>query len=300
MNGGELGQPHAELFARMSARHEQGGLLESKPEETQDVITEGAAPYVAHRRLSLRSHPVFNEKWLQQRIADDPALLGLGEVDVKDLERVQPRAGRLDLLMYDPEANTRYEVEIQLGATDESHIIRTIEYWDIERRRYPQYDHVAVIVAEQITARFFNVISLFNGFIPIMAVQVSALEVNEAVTLVFTTVLDAATLAVEEEEERDEPRDRSYWEHKASPETLQITDRLLGVVQSSAESRVQLKYNKNYIGLSVDGVACNFKSFRPRRQHVLLEAKIPRSDDLTARMEDAGQLPAADLGRGPR
>ena len=30
---------------------------------------------------------------------------------------------------------------------DESHIIRTIEYWDIERRRYPQYEHVAVIVA---------------------------------------------------------------------------------------------------------------------------------------------------------
>ena len=25
-----------------------------------------------------------------------------------------------------------YEKEIQLGATDESHIIRTVEYWDIE------------------------------------------------------------------------------------------------------------------------------------------------------------------------
>jgi len=35
-------------------------------------------------------------------------------------------------------ANTRYHVELQLGATDESHIIRTIEYWDTERRRWPQ------------------------------------------------------------------------------------------------------------------------------------------------------------------
>jgi hypothetical protein len=57
----------------------------------------------------------------------------------------------------------------RLGMTDESHIIRTVEYWDTERRRWPQYEHVAVIVAEEITGRFFNVISLFNGFIPIIA-----------------------------------------------------------------------------------------------------------------------------------
>ena len=48
----------------------------------------------------------------------------------------------------------------------ESHIIRTIEYWDIERKRYPQYEHCAVLVAEDITSRFLNVISLFNGTIP--------------------------------------------------------------------------------------------------------------------------------------
>jgi hypothetical protein len=51
-----------------------------------------------------------------------------------------------------------YEVEIMLGSTDESHIIRTIEYWDIEKRRFPSKDHKAVIVAEDITNRFFNVI----------------------------------------------------------------------------------------------------------------------------------------------
>jgi hypothetical protein len=78
---------------------------------------------------------------------------------------------------------------LQLGATDESHIIGTIEYWNTERRRWPQYDHVAVIVAEEITARFFNVISLFNGFIPIIAIQMSAIELGDAVTLFFSTVL---------------------------------------------------------------------------------------------------------------
>ena len=59
--------------------------------------------------------------------------MGLGDLDLKDRERIQPGVGRLDLLLQDPETNSRYEVEIQLGKTDESHIIRTIEYWDTRR-----------------------------------------------------------------------------------------------------------------------------------------------------------------------
>ena len=44
------------------------------------------------------------------------------------------------------EHSQRYEVELRLGATDEFHIIRCIEYWDIELRRYPSYEHIAVLV----------------------------------------------------------------------------------------------------------------------------------------------------------
>src|SRR5437660_12461262 len=112
--------------------------------------------------ISLGSASV-TEKMVQEQIADDPSILGLGELELKDKERMQPHAGRLDLLLQDPETLKRYEVEIQLGATDESHIIRTIEYWDIERKRYPQYEHAAVIVAEEITARCLHVIQPFNG-----------------------------------------------------------------------------------------------------------------------------------------
>lgn len=49
------------------------------------------------------------------------------------------------------------------SALDESHIMRTIEYRDIERQRRPQFEHRAVIVAEQITSRFFNVLRLLNS-----------------------------------------------------------------------------------------------------------------------------------------
>lgn len=160
--------------------------------------------YVKFRRISMKNHAEFNEKWVQERIADDPSILGLGDLILKDKERIQPRAGRLDLLLQDPDSSRRFEVEIQLGKTDEGHIIRTIEYWDIERKRYPQYDHTAVIVAEDITSRFLNVISLFNGFIPLMAIQLNAIQVSDQVSLVSTTVLDQMTLGLVDEEEEQE------------------------------------------------------------------------------------------------
>jgi hypothetical protein len=148
-------------------------------------------------------------------LREDPSLLGLGNLFLKDKERPHPRAGRLDLLRQDPDSNRRYEVEIQLGKTDEGHIIRTIEYWDVERKRYPQYDHAAVIVAEEMTSRFLNVISLFNGSIPLIAIQLNAVRLGDQVSLVFTTVLDEIQLGlVEEDEEVQAVTNRSYWEER--------------------------------------------------------------------------------------
>lgn len=84
--------------------------------------------YVKFERIVLKGNAEYNETWVQSRIAEDPAILGLGEIVLKDKERMQPKAGRLDILLQDPESNRRYEVEVQLGGTDESHIVRTIEY----------------------------------------------------------------------------------------------------------------------------------------------------------------------------
>src|SRR5436305_8806385 len=171
--------------------------------------------YTPNERFLLKSHPDFNEKWVQDLIGNDPSVLGLGDLIMRDRERIQPRAGRLDLLLQDPETKRRYEVELQLGETDEAHIIRTIEYWDIERKRYPQYDHCAVLIAEDITSRFLNVLSLFNGSIPLVAIQMQALKVGAQLTLVFTTVVDELTRGlVDEDEEVQTVADRAYWEDR--------------------------------------------------------------------------------------
>jgi hypothetical protein len=40
--------------------------------------------------------------------------LGLGDLVLRDRERRQTKAGRLDLLLQDPNSYKRYEVELQL------------------------------------------------------------------------------------------------------------------------------------------------------------------------------------------
>lgn len=239
-------------------------------------------------KLSLKSHPELTERWVQDRIAENPQILGLGDVVLKDKERIQPRAGRLDLLLQDAEASHRYEVEVQLGKTDESHIIRTIEYWDIERKRYPQYEHTAVIVAEEITARFLNVISLFNGTIPLIAIQMSAVQLSGTVSLLFTTVLDEARFGlVDEDEEVQEVTDRAYWEARGSKVTVAMADEVLKLVGEFAPG-LELKYNKFYIGLATNGHPNNFVQFRPQKNALRVEVRLPQSQETEATIEASG------------
>ena len=243
--------------------------------------------YVKSSIVSLKAHPEFNEKWLQQQITSDASLLGLGDLDVKDVERRQPGRGRLDVLLFDPDTSTRYEVEIQLGPTDESHIIRTLEYWDNERRRFPQYEHIAVIVAEEITGRFLNVINLFNQAIPLIAIQMSALDVAGQLTLHSTRVLDLALPAPEEEDEPGQETDRSYWLQRSTSAVMTAADRFLELINQVGDP-VELKYNKHYIGMQRDGLPDNFIQFRLRKKHMIVEFRIDHTDELESRIEDWG------------
>jgi hypothetical protein len=248
----------------------------------------GPVKYQRPTKLSIRNHPELNEKWVQERIAEHPAILGLGDLILKDKERHQSGAGRLDLLLQEADGNRRYEVEIQIGKTDESHVIRTIEYWDIERKRYPQYEHTAVIVAEEITSRFLNVISLFNGTIPLMAVQMSALQLGDTVSLVFTTVLDQVRFGlVDEDEEVHEATDRTYWENRGSKDTVAMADEFLEVLRSF-DPKLELKYNKFYIGLAEAGRPNNFVIFRPQKHAIRVEPRLRRTEETERSIEAHG------------
>src|SRR3989338_6982316 len=227
------------------------------------------------------------EKMIEDEIIKNPSILGLGDLVLIERQRIQPTSGRLDLLLQDPDTQRRYEVEIQLGRTDESHIIRTIEYWDTERKRYPQYDHCAVIDAEEITTRFHNVIGLFNGSIPIIAIQMNAYKFGDDIGLVFTTVLDELALgSVDEDEEVREVTDRSYWVDRGTEETVKMADKLLAVINEFSGGGYELKYNKFYIGLAKNGQPNNFAVFRPRKSSLNLEIRLPYSDEVQGKITE--------------
>ena len=237
-------------------------------------------------KIPLKNNPKINEDMIQEFIFNDPSVLGLGDLTAIQREKVQPLGGRLDILLADDDGN-RYEVEIQLGSTDPSHIIRTIEYWDTEKKRYPQYDHCAVIVAEEITGRFMNVISLFNGSIPLIALQLSAFQTGDDISLVFTKIIDRIDLGTDEEEELV-TTDRNYWENtKSTKHMMKLVDSIyedLGDLISGYE----LKYNKFYIGLSINGIAKNFMAFRPKKKFIYIEFRGQEDAEISKTLENEG------------
>jgi hypothetical protein len=240
--------------------------------------------------ISLREAGV-TESWLEREIEKNPAILRLGDVTVIDRQRRQEKAGRLDLLLEDDSGDGRYEVELMLGTTDESHLIRTVEYWDIERRKWPGYEHCAVLIAEEVAARFLNVISLFSGTVPFVAIQVNALIVEGKLVLNFVKVLDSRTLRKDETADLKERAvtDRPFWISKASPATVELAERCISIINQVAAVNRKPTYNRYYIGLN-DGVRSgNFVTFRPKRSFLNLqfEALNPREPWLK-RLQDAG------------
>jgi len=241
---------------------------------------------ISLEKISLKNHPEIKEDIIQKFIFEHPEILGLGDLMPIQRERIQPAGGRLDILMGSADNEVRYEIEIQLGATDPSHIIRTIEYWDTEKKRYPQYDHCAVIVAEEITGRFMNVISLFNGAIPLIALQVSAYKVGNDISLSFTRVIDRINPGTDEEDEY-EVTDRNYWENRSTKKIMKEMDMIFADL-GNYTTGYELKYNKFYVGLAKDGIAKNFISFKPKKTFIHFIFRANENSSLLAKLEDAG------------
>jgi hypothetical protein len=212
----------------------------------------------------VRLSDYFDEKWLQARIQEDPTILGLPSDDLRVLrERRQSSGGRLDFLLHDAEAETMYEVEIMLGSTDASHIMRCIEYWDIESRKNPSREHRAVIVAEEITSRFFNVIYLMNRSIPIIAIKLDVLKLEDDLILHFTKVLDTYETPEDAIDLETDQTDRASWESWASKESMASADALTNLCKQ-LDAHLKVTFNQSHIALGTHRQ--NFCWLHPRKK----------------------------------
>lgn len=235
-------------------------------------------------RASLLAHPDYNEDMVQQYIFENPEVLNLGNVTGLKREKKQQAGGFVDIILGDDD--TRYEVEIQLGRTDPSHIIRTIEYWDNERWRYPQFNHVAVLIAEEITGRFFNVISLFNKHIPLIAYQMTAFRTDDGeMILTFSKVLDLVT----REPDDDSPAkiyDYDYWVKKVGQTRM---DDVIKIFQDLFDETYRLHYTKSYVGVPVNYSRTYFTFIYPSQKFIKLRIYTMKTDECDAQVSKIGE-----------
>jgi hypothetical protein len=167
-----------------------------------------------------------------------------------------------------------YEVELQLGATDESHIIRTIEYWDNTKKLWPKRSHTAVLVAEEITSRFFNVVHLLSMAVPVIGIQVNIVQIGDAKALHFTKVIDS--YEEPEEEERAQPSyDEKHWVDN-HPGTLECA-RWYRDLLARFYGDIPTKYFESYISFTVGGIARVWVSKR-KNDRALIDVKYVEQD----------------------
>jgi hypothetical protein len=158
---------------------------------------------------------------------------------------------------------------MMLSETDASHIIRTIEYWDVERQRYPvsitersswprkspldfsmSFDYS---IAQSSSADHCNRVERFPAF-----------QFGDEVVLQFIRVLDIydEVSGEPEEEEGAELVDRGYWEKKSRPESLAVVESIKALTPTT-KGEPKLTYNKHHIALRTSGSI--FVGFIPER-----------------------------------
>lgn len=237
--------------------------------------------YIKPKYISLQNSKEFNEKWIQKIIANDPGILGLGTLYTVSEEKTLSTGGRVDLILGDKESPVRYEVEIQLGKTDPSHIIRVLEYWDLERKRYPEFDHIAVLIAEDITNRFFNVILLFKGVIPIIALQMKCVEIDNNVTLVFSKILDSMVISGGSDSIPSKNNvNKLEWDKEASKEIISLVNELLSHVNKhpTIDGKASLVSQKQHVAIVYSD---KFIAYcYPKKKHVVVAVKLSRTTEM--------------------
>lgn len=191
-----------------------------------------------------------DEFWLQDVIYNNPQNLGLGDLIAIQREKKQVSGGRLDILLKSPIDNTMYEVECMLGETDPSHIIRAIEYWDNEKRKYPQRQHFCVLIAESFSRRYFNVIQLMSLNIPMIAIQADLIEVGDNKVLNFTKIINIYS-EPDDENENSKQVNEATWNIDAP--WVNSTSKIMFNAFKDKLKGVNIRHTQYYISINING-----------------------------------------------
>jgi hypothetical protein len=131
--------------------------------------------------------------------------------------------------------------------------------------------------------------------VPIIAVQMTALQVGDQFVLSFTKILDVAELFAEDENAPGEQGDRAYWVKRSNAASLGVVDQMISLVPASTGSP-RVTYNKYHIAVAT--VGRNFAWFHPRKSASHGQMHILLNGD--ERTEWVKKLDEAAIFAGPR
>ena len=208
-----------------------------------------------------------NETWLRDWIQEKPSRLGLGNITIKavEVQHSMKAGGRLDILAYQADVDTFYEIELMLGEVNSDHGFRCLDYWARERLKRPNAKHIAVLVAEDLSGRYQTVIDTLPDFLPFIAIELRVLTLNDdnksatIVPLIIAQpdelVLGSSDAPSDEQytDNKKAPRDRAWWEENSSAGYMATVDALIDIcskncgpssVDTTASSYISLKKGK--------------------------------------------------------
>jgi hypothetical protein len=291
-----------------------------------DVLRMSTLPFVKLERTHLKNNPAVGEAWIQDCIAADPEILGLGALSV--IQRESFGNGLEQLVVTRPGSAKSYSLLVQCGSTDEVQLVRAIESWSKASAA------TAVLVSEEISARYLDLMTTLRGSGRLAAIQMQAMKVGGQMTVIFTNVageLEAESVAVSpvselaecvaEETEANEPVakagltseaaavlehcdadfpvpteftaitsvqpvDRDYWERSA-PEGVEMADRLLAITQA-IDPAIELTYRPNHIGMARQGQSADFARFTPETSGLQVALSLEQNSLIELSIAQAG------------
>lgn len=120
------------------------------------------------------------ESDIENFFTDKPEALNLGDIEILDSQVLQNHGGILDILAFQSELNTYFEIEIMRGRTDHWHISHVLDYWAKQQRAKKFSYHVAVLIAESCRRRFKELLSTLPLFIPLIVMEMRVFKINDS------------------------------------------------------------------------------------------------------------------------
>jgi hypothetical protein len=238
----------------------------------------------------------YDEIWLQNWLAEDPARLSLGEVRIVAQELTAPLGGSLDILAAD--GDTYYSVEVQLGEVDASHSFRVFDYWARNRLRFEGKTHVAVLVVESATGRYRPALEALAEYLPLVVIELRAWRGEAEVVLVPETVVINQNLDVPGPAGTvvGEARTEADWNDSITPEAWAFHEAFIAWTRANL-GEVRVDYSpKSYVGVRRGRRVWAPLWFRQDGAYIYLpdpdglrgEQQSPAMDEFQERLRDQG------------